>query len=142
MSYGYGGGGYGGPPTHGGDGYGGPPPVGGSDPGGQPRRMGSQAPPGGFPGGGMPGGPGDGGDEYTQQMGRHFAMGDARRTGSLDIAGLERALQAAGLNLNTSICGLLLRMHDSDRSETVDFNEFMIINQFIRSVEVSTCEPV
>lgn len=79
-------------------------------------------------------------NEFVESMRRYFEANDVRRTGALDLAELERALQATALSLNSSVCGLLLRMHDADRSGNVSFNEFLSIHHFIRSVEVSTCD--
>uniref|UniRef100_A0A7S2ZN08 EF-hand domain-containing protein n=1 Tax=Rhodosorus marinus TaxID=101924 RepID=A0A7S2ZN08_9RHOD len=104
-------------------GYGGYPP-----PGGAPGGPGYPPPPqhAGYPQQGGPQ-PDSEREKFYQWFGPH----------PQDAAGLSKVVQKLGLTLPVSVCGLLLRMHDFDRTGTINFNEFMSVHQFILSVRNS-----
>mmetsp|Transcript_5154 Transcript_5154/g.15427 ORF Transcript_5154/g.15427 Transcript_5154/m.15427 type:complete len:172 (+) Transcript_5154:233-748(+) len=72
-----------------------------------------------------------------QRLRQWFNAIDVNRDGTLDAAELMRALAQAGLQMPENVCALLLRMHDMDRSGTIDFQEFVSIHNFVSSVTSS-----
>uniref|UniRef100_A0A7S0T9S1 EF-hand domain-containing protein n=1 Tax=Erythrolobus madagascarensis TaxID=708628 RepID=A0A7S0T9S1_9RHOD len=72
-----------------------------------------------------------------QQLYSWFRMVDIDNSGEVDVSELQQALGQARMNFSLHACAMLIRMYDSKRSSTVNFNEFVGLHKFILSVQQS-----
>jgi programmed cell death protein 6 len=56
-----------------------------------------------------------------------FDTVDADRSNAIDVKELQRALQMGNLNFSLQAVAMMIRLHDRDRSGTIDFNEFQTL---------------
>uniref|UniRef100_A0A7S2ZQL6 EF-hand domain-containing protein n=1 Tax=Rhodosorus marinus TaxID=101924 RepID=A0A7S2ZQL6_9RHOD len=84
----------------------------------------------------------NGGTASDPRLKAWFDSVDLDKSNSIDVKELHRALILAGLEFGMNTCALLIRMHDTDRNGTINFDEFQRMHNFIMSVRVCTLRQV
>uniref|UniRef100_A0A7S0BMC1 EF-hand domain-containing protein n=1 Tax=Rhodosorus marinus TaxID=101924 RepID=A0A7S0BMC1_9RHOD len=79
----------------------------------------------------------NGGATSDPRLKAWFDSVDLNKSNSIDVKELHRALGLAGLEFGMNTCALLIRMHDTDRNGTINFEEFQRMHNFIMSVRAS-----
>mmetsp|Transcript_2968 Transcript_2968/g.5224 ORF Transcript_2968/g.5224 Transcript_2968/m.5224 type:complete len:169 (+) Transcript_2968:97-603(+) len=75
--------------------------------------------------------------DQRAQLKYYFDAVDLNRSGSIDANELQQVLYRSGMQLPLSSCASLIKMHDRDRSGTIDFEEYLLMHPFIVSVQQS-----
>jgi len=66
-----------------------------------------------------------------------FAGVDTDRSGHIDALELQRALMQGNLNFSLATVAHMIRMHDTDRTGNISFDQFCAVHQFLGTAQAS-----
>ncbi|KAI9128500.1 hypothetical protein K1719_001493 [Acacia pycnantha] len=73
--------------------------------------------------------------ENTAILREWFDRVDSDRSGNITALQLKRALSVGNLEFSLSVVQQMIRMYDFDRNGTMDFEEFVALNNFLLKVQ-------
>lgn len=78
----------------------------------------------------------------TTALQKWFQAVDRDHSGRISCQELQRALQMGNLNFSLKLVSSLIRMHDVNSSNTLDFTEFISVQQYLQSLQQTfvTCD--